>query len=478
MELRQCLQIVKKRLWLIGLSTLLVAGVSFWVSSKSPLVYHASTSLLVTRGLTDNDSGAIRASEYLALTYKELLTKRPVIEAAAQTLGLDPRETEKKVQVQLIPDTSLIELTVEDNDPHLAMEIANEIVEAFISRESGGIRVRDLIVVEPAFVPAEPGRNTVLHTFLGAFAGFVFSVGLVFLLEYLDDSFETSTDIKQILALPTLGTIPRLRRRERASRLITSTHPHSLVSEAYRTLRTNIHFASVDEPLRTLLITSADLGAGKTTIAANLGVALAQAGSQVVLIDTNLRFPTLHTLFDMPNVTGLTDLLMGNIQNVEECMVKTEIDNLRLITSGPIPPNPSERLVKGMEIVLDKVKKNAELIILDTPAALGVTDAVVLASMVDGVILVIEAKGTSHEVARQTCEILQGVGATILGVTLTKVKVSSKARRTLTMLQKRNQPNARYGNGEVSPPTSPHSAAAKSTGRVPSRRKAKLKKVL
>ena len=147
-----------------------------------------------------------------------------------------------------------------------------------------------------------------------------------------------------------------------------------------------------------------------------------------MLIDTDLRIPGLHQLFHLDNLTGLTDLLVGDVQNVAECMVTLGIDNLCLITSGPVPPNPSELLgSRRMESVLAGVKKSADLVILDAPPVLAVTDAAVLASRVDGVILLIEAKRTSHEAARRAYETLQRVGAPILGVVLTKAKPERKA---------------------------------------------------
>jgi protein-tyrosine kinase len=192
-------------------------------------------------------------------------------------------------------------------------------------------------------------------------------------------------------------------------------------------LRTNIRFASVDEPLTTLLITSAEPEAGKTTVTANLGIVCAQAGLQVLLIDTDLRRPALHQLFDLQNHNGLTDLLVGNIQSIEECIAGTEIDNLHLITSGPIPPNPSELLgSKRMEEVLAQARQKADLVILDTPPSLVVTDAAVLASRVDGVILLIEAKRTSHEAARRAFETHQRVGSMVLGAVLTKAKTGRR----------------------------------------------------
>jgi non-specific protein-tyrosine kinase len=507
MELQSILRIIWKRLWLIVLGTLLISILVFVASKNMQPVYQAKVTMMVNQSTNSPfpDYTFILAGQDLALTYSELLKIRPLLEIVIANLGLDlsPDDlTEDMLSTNLVPETELLELIIEDTDALRASNIANEIAFTFISlhntekqlqnivaleydvtaqmahlkglveynqsvvdqtRISSGLlteeasllqttlssqqlayasllgtylsirltqaQLLDVTVVEPAIPPTEPVRpNVFIYTFMGAFVGLVFSTGLAFLVEYLNRSFETSEDVSQVLPLPTLGTIPRLHGAERSSKLITSTALFSLVSESYRTLRTNIRFASVDEPVTTLLITSAEPGAGKTTVAANLGVVCAQAGLQVVLIDTDLRRPSLHRSFDLGNRTGLTDLLVGDVQDVRECMLRTEIDNLHLITAGPIPPNPSELLgSKMMEAVLAKIKRSADLVILDTPPTLAVTDAAVLASKVDGVILLIEARQTSHQAARRAWENLQRVGSTILGTVLTKAKLERKA---------------------------------------------------
>jgi len=507
MELREILRVIWKRLWPIVLGTLLIAVVAFVASKSMQPVYQAKVTMMVKQSssLALTDPTSILTGEDLAMTYSELLKTRPLLEIVIANLGVDlsPDDLiEDMLGTNLIPDTQLLELTIEDTDAQRASDLANEIAFTFISLHNTELQLQNIVtleqdvveqivnlkelveynqsvldqsrisgilteeeanlmqatlsnqqlayagllgtylnirltqsklldvtVVEPAIPPVEPIRPIIpIYTFLGAFIGFVFSVGLAFLIEYLDRSFETSDEVRQILSLPTLGTIPRLQDAGQSNRLITSTTSLSPVSEAYRALRTNIRFASVDEPLTTLLITSAEPGTGKTTVTANLGVVCAQAGLQVVLVDTDLRRPSLHRLFDLDNCTGLTDLLVGDVQDVEDCIMETKIDNLRVITSGPIPPNPSELLdSQKMEAVLATVKGSAELVILDTTPTLAVTDAAVLASKVDGVVLLIEAKRTSHEAASQACETQQRVGATILGAVLTKVKAERKA---------------------------------------------------
>lgn len=302
------------------------------------------------------------------------------------------------------------------------------LLETFLKIRLAQAELLDVSVVEPAVVPVRPiGRGAAFYALLGAVVGLSLNGGLVMLLEYLTRSFETGDDVKQVLDLPTLGTIPRRRGAERKSRLVTVALPHAAVSEAYRGLRTSIRYSSVDRPLKTLLITSAETGAGKTSVSANLGVVCAQAGLRVALVDADLRSPQLHRPFDLENRTGLTDLLVGDVPQASDCMLETGVDGLRLIASGPIPPNPSELLgSRRMEGVLAQLSEDADLVILDAPPALPVTDAAVMAARADGAILVVEAKRTSHDDARQARETLERVGGNILGVALTKVKTGRR----------------------------------------------------
>jgi capsular exopolysaccharide synthesis family protein len=430
-EFGQYLQIARKWWWLIVLSTLVAAGVSFQVSEMLPPVYRASTTLLVRVGGLTDDYTAILASEHLAATYKELLTKRPVIEAAAQTLGLDPRQTEEKVQVRLIPSTSLIELTVEDSDPRLAAEIANRIVTALIetARESGGTRDRDFVVVEPATEPLEPASPRKLsNTLVGAMVGFALAAGTAFLFEYLDDTVKTPDDVSQTLGLGTLGIIGRLAKREEP--LVIVSQPFSPVAEAFRALCTNVRFSNVDRPLRTLLVTSPNLAEGKSITAANLAVAMAQAGLRVVVVDADLRRPRLHQLFGLDPTRekdtgdrpwwGLTgSLLEGRIDGM---LHTVQVDGLSILPSGELPPNPVEVLgSQHMQKVLHKLAEQADIVLIDSPPVLPVADATALAQAADGVLLVLHAGKTRRRAARHALESLRQVGANLVGIVLNAV---------------------------------------------------------
>ncbi len=205
-------------------------------------------------------------------------------------------------------------------------------------------------------------------------------------------------------------------------RLVTLTNPSSPVSEAYRTLRTNIQFSGLDRPLRTLLVTSTSPTEGKSTTLANLAITIAQAGKRVIVVDCDLRKPTIHEIFGLPNRVGLTSLMLPS-EDASEALQDPGIDNLTVITSGPIPPNPSEILASHrMEELLAALAQQADFVLLDSPPILAVTDAAILASRVDGVLLVVKAGSTKRDLAQKAKAQLQKVNAHLIGIVLNGVK--------------------------------------------------------
>ncbi len=203
--------------------------------------------------------------------------------------------------------------------------------------------------------------------------------------------------------------------------LVTSLSPRSVVGEAYRILRTNLQFLSLDKPLRHLVVTSAVPGEGKTLTAANLAVVEAQAGKKVIAVDADLRRPALHRRFELPGNTGLTTWLAGGAQ-LPDMLQPTVLPNLHLLASGPIPPNPAELLGSSrMQELMAQLSDAADLIIWDTPPAIVVSDASVLATRADGTLLVVRAAQEPYFSVKRAKEQLQQVGARILGVVLDAV---------------------------------------------------------
>lgn len=209
----------------------------------------------------------------------------------------------------------------------------------------------------------------------------------------------------------------------RAYKLIISKNPKSQTAEAYRALRTNIKFASVDKVVKQILVTSPGPKEGKSSTVANLAVSMAQAGISVLIIDADLRNPSQHKIFDLINLTGLTTTLA---EDASTCtyIVKTPYEGLDILTSGPMPPNPAELLEsRRMKQILNEAAQAYDLVLIDSPPVIAVTDASVLAQSVDGVILVLAAGEVERENALRTKEQLKKVGAKILGIVLNKVKV-------------------------------------------------------
>ncbi|SFH86840.1 CpsD/CapB family tyrosine-protein kinase [Pisciglobus halotolerans] len=206
--------------------------------------------------------------------------------------------------------------------------------------------------------------------------------------------------------------------------LITLTRPSSVIAEQFRTIRTNINFSMIDNDLKTISVTSAGPGAGKSTISANLAVTFAQEGKKVLLIDTDLRKPTVHKTFHVPNRDGLTTLLTDRETEITDIVHHTETDNLYLITSGIIPPNPAELLGSNrMTQLIDGLEQIFDLVIFDLPPIVAVTDAQIISNKTDGTIFVINKGGADKEMVLKAKELLEKVNANILGAIFNRVEI-------------------------------------------------------
>ncbi|MFS0614950.1 CpsD/CapB family tyrosine-protein kinase [Lederbergia ruris] len=206
-------------------------------------------------------------------------------------------------------------------------------------------------------------------------------------------------------------------------KLVAKANPKSPISEQYRTIRTNIEFSAVDEEIRTLMVTSSGPAEGKSTTTANLAVVFAQQGKKVLIVDADMRKPTVHYTFGVTNTTGLTNVLTRQA-TLEAAARSTDIENLNVLPSGPIPPNPAELLgSKGMQVFFEKAKERYDMIIFDTPPVLAVTDAQILANKCDGTVLVVASGKTELESAQKTKELLSAAQAKLLGVVLNNKKM-------------------------------------------------------
>lgn len=205
--------------------------------------------------------------------------------------------------------------------------------------------------------------------------------------------------------------------------LVTALNPKAPISEAYRTLRTNVQFSAIDDQIKVLMVASAQAGEGKTTTVSNLAVTYAQEGKKVLIIDTDLRKPTLHQVFAVSNHAGLSSVLAGRYP-VGEVLQKTSIDNLDVLSSGPVPPNPSEMLgSRKMISLLEELSERYDILLFDTPPVLAVTDAMIISSLCDGVILVVNSGKVKKDLVKKAKAQLEHVNARILGVVLNNLQL-------------------------------------------------------
>jgi non-specific protein-tyrosine kinase len=299
---------------------------------------------------------------------------------------------------------------------------------SYLQLQSIGNKAIQIEIAEPAAMPAYKVRpRIVFNTAIAAVAGLMLALGLIFLVDYLDESLDSNTSVEQALHLPALATIPSLDgNASRAKVPHALVRPTSLYAEAFRGLRTSLQFSNIALIPKTVLFTSTYPQEGKTSTVSNLGVVMAQTGKRVLLVDADLRQGNLHELFDLPNQRGLSDLLAGSLLPDESWLLNTAVPNLKILPRGSDPDTPSELLSsEHMSKVLTHLSRMADQVLVDSSPVLAVTDALVLAPRVDGVVLVLQAGRVSRTEAQKVVNSLLSVGATVMGTVLTRSKTAS-----------------------------------------------------
>ena len=281
-----------------------------------------------------------------------------------------------------------------------------------------------LVIKNPAVPNGYPiAPQPMRSAMLAAVVGLMVAAGIIFLVEFLDDTIRDPQEITRRWGIPVLGLIVSYK-SSAGEALVTVRHPRSPISEAFRSLRTNLQFAGIETPLRTLLVTSPSPSDGKTTIVANLASVIAQSGRNVVILDADLRRPRIHKMFQLSNRVGLTDQFIRTQDRFDGSLKSTEVANLHAITSGNLPPNPSELLSSArMSEIFKLLSDQFNTVIVDSPPTLLVTDAMVLAQHVDGVLLVVKPSVTKWAALRQAIEQFHHVKAKLLGIVVNDVNI-------------------------------------------------------
>jgi capsular exopolysaccharide synthesis family protein len=308
-----------------------------------------------------------------------------------------------------------------DSNKQLYESLLQRTKETDISSERKNTNIR---VVDPADVPKAPiSPNLQRSGMLSLVAGLTLSLGLVFFVDYLDSRLKTPQDLKNYLNVPFLGLIPAVSHAGGTSNPLLTAVDAPNFSEAFKTVRTNVLFSSAEEGLRTLVVTSAGPGEGKSICSANIALALAQAGMRVLLVDADMRRPRVHEIFDGPEEPGLSNLLTGNAK-ASEVVQKSKIPGLWLIPAGHIPPNPAELLGSPRFVdFLGALEDHFDWVVLDTPPVLVVTDSIVVANKASGVVFVVGADQTTRTAARTAVDQLLGANAHVIGSVLNRADV-------------------------------------------------------
>lgn len=397
------------------------------------------TSELVSREMASSDP----------LGYsQELVDKILTLEIEIQSLGAKTEALKNIVDtysnnLNTLPEKSLKLARLERNakvGENIFLMLKEKYEESKI-KEAG--QIGNVRIIDKALPPEDPIKpKKKVNLLLGALLGLGLGLGMAFFVERLDNSLKSIEDV-EATGLSILGSIPLIKgTKDRKSKkeeeksedyqikritsnLVTHFEPKSPISEAYRTFRTNLQFARLDAPLKTILVTSSGPSEGKSTTVANLAITMAQMGTNTILIDSDLRRPVLHSIFNLQRTPGLTNYLAGNVP-WKEIIQETPIENLSLLTCGVLPPNPSELLgSKKMRMLLEELKEKYDMILFDSPPVIAVTDAAVLSTLLDGVVLVSSSGSTSREALLRAITLLENVKGRLIGGVLNKIKVES-----------------------------------------------------
>lgn len=386
---------------------------------------------------------------------ESLFARKMEIETEVQALrpkvaALKTTVDEFNAQLNQLPEKSLALARLERTtkvDEKIYLMMKEKFEESRITEvgQLGNIQIIDL--AKPPLAPISPKKRQ--NLMLGIILGLGLGIGVTFFREYMDNSVASIDQVQQ-LGFSILGAIPEIKLDEAikkirekngnldgfknsneqeianiVARMISHFAPKSPIAEAYRSLRTNIQYAKSDKPVQALVVTSPGPRDGKSTTAVNLAITIAQTGVKTLLVDGDLRRPVLHSIFGFRKNVGLSNCIIGKA-GVADAAFPTEIENLYLMPCGTLPPNPSELLgSNSMKALLTEMRQKFDFIIIDSPPVIAVTDAAVLSSMIDGVILVLKARQTNQEAAQRADELLKNVNAPILGVILNSIQVES-----------------------------------------------------
>lgn len=438
MDVRDYLRVFRRQIVVIVAGALIGLSTGALVAMLTPQRYEASTEVMVTVQVADTATPAERSlatgyAKQAVETYRAIITSSLVLEPVMQDLGLSSAPS--GIRATSVLNSAIITISVDNRNPGQAARIANAVADSFSAAVTETLEKREneaafairIVTLEPAQVPTVPvAPNLQLSLTIGALLGLAAGVGVALLRATLDRRVRVAADLESAVSVPVLGQIP-LDPDTGDHPLALSSAPQGLRAEAFRSLRTNVRFF-FSGGQGVFVVTSSGPGEGKSTTAANLALAFADAGQRVALIDGDLRLPRVAEYFGIEGGIGLSDVLVGRVK-LNDVIQRWGRSSLFVLPAGSVPPNPAELLGSGaMESLIDTLKEAFDVVIVDAPPLLLVTDAAVIARVTTGAILIAAAGSTQANRLADAAKSIESVGARTLGTVLTKAPIPAAAK--------------------------------------------------
>ena len=437
MDLKEYVRLLRRRWRLIALCVLATMSVSIFATLTATKLYTAKAQLFVSaQDRSGVDSGISSAYTGGLFTQQRVKSYVSVIQSlrtaslvkADLHLGARPEVIAKKITASAPLDTVLINVSVVDRDPAQAQAIANSLgrvfptlVEQIERPASGGASPVRVSMVQNAITAKQTSPRPKINLILGFLLGLAAGIGGAVLRESLDTSIKGPEQARDLVGAPVLGAInfdPDASKKP----LVVVTAPNSARAEAFRQLRTNLQFVDIEHPLRSVVFTSSVPGEGKSTTTCNLAITLTQAGLRVILVEGDLRRPRIADYMGVEGAVGLTSVLLGRTSLDDALQDWGEGTSLQVLASGPLPPNPSELLgSQGMQDLLRELERRVDIVIIDAPPLLPVTDAAVLGTLTSGIVMLVRSNATRREQVTNAVATVHAVGGTMLGAVLNMV---------------------------------------------------------
>lgn len=427
-NLKELINYFKSKIGLIILILFCVitVGNSFTILTRVPMYQSTTKIVLVSE---NNNSTEVALNRNLVGTYSEIIKSRTVLSNVINNLGIDEKVSElsKNITVTSVTNTEVIIITVANDNSEDAKLIADETAEVFMKEIQKVYKLNNVSIIDKAQESETPYNvNYVKDNLIYIAIGLILGLGIAFVMYYFDTTIKTSNEIEDKLGENVLGAVPK---EENAYDLVININPKSIFSEAIKSIRTNLAFSSIDKEIKVILNTSPEASDGKSFISANLAVAYAQTDKRVLIIDCDLRRGRQHEVFEVMNPTsgGYSNLILNYGEGIVigDYVSRTNIKGVDIIPTGPTPPNPVELLSSdNNRRLLNRLKRLYDIIILDCPPVLGLSDAMVLTQFSDVNLVVVSAKKTKFENLEKTKKQFEQVKAEIAGVILNKAETT------------------------------------------------------